>query len=227
MKFLRLLVLTLISAAVSGQTLSPTQTAAPVAGGIDELVGFWKAKVRYGPDAQGTLIIQKAGVAYFADMMGRRVPVRMDQGELIFDLPNNQGTFRGRVDRKNILGHWFRPRTPANGENASLVVLAPDGPGCWRGNVVPLQDTLTFYLMVEKRPDGTIGILLRNPERDFGNLLGVQRLTREGNVIKLIGKRRGQKDERDFSPEHSMLKTKFSRCRLWVAVCARDRYRYH
>lgn len=64
-------------------------------GSVDELVGLWKAKTRFGPDVRGPLIIQKIAASYTADMMGRSVSVRMDQAELTFDLPDNQGTFRG------------------------------------------------------------------------------------------------------------------------------------
>jgi hypothetical protein len=129
----------------------------------------------------------------------------MDKGELTFDLPDNQGTFRGKLEAKNILGHWFRPGTLVNGAGstspvaASPVVLRSDGPNRWSGNVDPPQDEFTFYLMVGKRPDGSVGILLRNPQRDYGNQIGVERLTREGNVVKLIGKRRGQTQDRELA----------------------------
>jgi CubicO group peptidase (beta-lactamase class C family) len=195
----------------SGVRLSTAQSNS-----VQELAGLWKAKKRFGPDARGPLIIQKDGAAYIADMVGRRVPVHMDQGELTFDLPDNQGTFRGKLEGKNILGHWFRPGTLVNGGDptllvaASPVLLKPDGPNRWSDIVVPLQDEFTFYLMVEKRPDGSVGILLRNPERDLGNLIGVERLTREGNVVKLIGKRRGEKEDRElatgtFDPANQVL----------------------
>jgi len=170
-----------------------------------ELAGLWKAKKRFGPDARGSLIIQKDGSDYIADMMGRRIPVRMDQGELTFDLPDNQGRFRGKLEAKNILGHWFRPGTLVNGAeekspvSVSPVVLRPDGTNRWSGNVDSPEDDFTFYLMIEKRPDGSVSILLRNPQRDFGNQLGVERLTREGNIVKLIGKRRGQTQDRELA----------------------------
>ena len=200
--FVRLLLATvLISLSVSsGVRLSTAQSNS-----AQELVGLWKAKKRFGPDARGPLIIEKHGATYLADMMGRRIQARTDQGELTFDLPDNQGTFRGKFEAKNILGHWFQPGTLVNGGDpttlveATPVLLHPDGPNRWSGIVVPLQDEFTFYLKVEKRPDGSVSILLRNPERDLGNVIGVERLTREGNVVKLIGKRRGQKEDRELA----------------------------
>jgi CubicO group peptidase (beta-lactamase class C family) len=93
---------------------------------------------------------------------------------------------------------------------ASPVLLKPDGPNRWTGIVVTSQDEFTIYLLVEKRPDGTVGILLRNPQRDYGNQLGVERMTREGDVVKLIGKRRGEKEDRElatgtFDPANQVL----------------------
>jgi len=39
------------------------------------LMGLWKAQHWFGPVSRGTLIIQKTGAAYTADMMGRSVQV--------------------------------------------------------------------------------------------------------------------------------------------------------
>ncbi|HEX8847802.1 MAG TPA: serine hydrolase [Pyrinomonadaceae bacterium] len=200
MRFLRALAcgLALLSSVASGQTPPQAQPTATPAAAADELAGLWKAKKRFGPDARGPLIIQKDGAAYTAEMAGRRVPVRMDRGELTFDLPDNQGTFRGKLEAKNILGHWFRPATPVNGAGntspvaASLLLLKTDGPNRWRGEVQPPQDDWTFYLLVRKRPDGSLSALLRNPEFDYGTQRRVDRLIREANGLKLMGKWRGQ-----------------------------------
>lgn len=163
------------------------------AASADELEGLWKAKRRFGPDARGLLVIQRTEAAYSAEMVGRIVPVRSEKGELSFDLPNGEGGFRGRHQADGaIAGHWFPPASMAQftgGRFVSPVRLEPDGPNRWSGQVVPFEEAFTFYLLARKRPDGTMGVFLRNPERDFGAWLGIDRMVRDGDVVKLLGKR--------------------------------------
>jgi CubicO group peptidase (beta-lactamase class C family) len=168
----------------------------------DDLAGLWTAKGRFGPDASGRLVIQKQGARYDADLTGRRVPVRMDAGELRFDLPDRQGSFRGKFEGKELVGYWLRPSTPVNWGGAdwpvalSPVRLSPDGPNRWRGVIAPPQDDFTFHLLLgEPQPDGSLRAVLRNPEFDFGTQQGVDRLVRDGNRLRLMGKRRGKEQE--------------------------------
>lgn len=172
------------------------------AGSANELSGLWKAKKWFGPDVQGTLVLQHSGNVYTADLGGRILPVSAANGELTLTLPNGEGTFRGKLDGKGrIAGHWYRPGTPVNGSQngapvvAFLVVLQPDGPNRWRGDVDSSQDTFTFYLLLESQPDGSFRAVLRNPEFDLGTRQGVERLTRDGNAVKLMGKRGGKEQE--------------------------------
>lgn len=186
------LVLAVLLAGMRPSLAQPDATATP-AGSIDELAGLWKAKRHFGPFARGPLIIQRTGTTYTADMIGRLLPVHMDKSELSFELPNGQGSFRGQLQAKGIRGHWYAPSGPASGfKFAAPVWLRPDGANRWRGEVLPYEDTFTFYLLAQKRPDGSLGVVLRNPERDYGSWLGVDRLVRDGEVVKLIGKRQGQ-----------------------------------
>ncbi|HEY6139253.1 MAG TPA: serine hydrolase [Thermoanaerobaculia bacterium] len=193
--------------------------AIPCLGSDDDLVGLWKAKKRFGPDARGTLIVRRSGKAYLADMAGRVVPVSAKNRELAFALPDNGGTFRGRLDDRGIIaGHWYKPGSQLysndNGSavSASPVRLEPDGPNRWRGTVDPDMDHFTFYLLLEKRPDGSFGALLRNPEFDLGTREGVERLVPDGNAVTLIGKRRGKEQDvakGAYDPEAKMLRLDF------------------
>jgi CubicO group peptidase (beta-lactamase class C family) len=160
-----------------------------------DLSGLWRAKKRFGPDAAGPLVIERSGSGYTADMMGRLLPVRVEGGELAFDLPADGGAFRGKLENGAILGHWIRPRTDVNAHAASPVLLAADGVGRWRGMVSPLQDAYTLFLLLTKRDDGAFDAVLRNPERDFGTQLGVARLAREGDGLRLIGRRGGKEQD--------------------------------
>jgi len=167
---------------------------AAYADALDDLAGLWKAKKRFGPDARGTLLIEKDGDAYIADFAGWRVPLRADGDELTFALPNGAGDFRGKFENGKLRGHWIKAATAGNSDRAvTPVLLAPDGAQRWRGTVAPLEDEFTFYLLLQKRADGTLGALLRNPERDAGtSQYPADHLTRDAANVTLIGKRGGK-----------------------------------
>jgi CubicO group peptidase (beta-lactamase class C family) len=174
---------------------------ATAASASEELTGLWTAKKRFGPDARGTLIMLRSGGRYTADLSGMKTGVTNANGALSFSLPNRGGDFRGKLDHGEISGHWFRYGTPVYGADkpgpitASPVVLKPDGPNRWRGTVDPAEETFTFYLLLQKRNDGSFSALLRNPEFDLGSQQGVVRLVREGNNVRLIGVRGGKEQD--------------------------------
>lgn len=181
--------LLLSTAAVAAQTNAPAATTVQAV----DLSGLWMAKHRFGPDDGGTLIITRAGSGYVADIAGRTVQVRREGDILSLQLPHDRGAFEGRfVGRSLIRGHWIRPGTPANmGYSASPVLLRAAGRDRWIGEARPFQDEFTFYLLMRNRPDGSLDAVLRNPERDIGTQIGVQRLVREGDVVRLMGRRGG------------------------------------
>ena len=155
----------------------------------DSLVGLWKARRWFEPDVRGTLIIQRSGDAYTADIAGRVIPVVADKGELSFRLPSGEGSFRGRLESGAIAGYWFRP-------GASPLRLRAAGPNQWIGMVDPVESTFTFFLLIRKREDGSLSAVLDNPERDWGARFGVESIVRDGNVVKLMGKDEGEKELR-------------------------------
>jgi len=80
---------------------------------------------------------------------------------------------------------------------------------------VPREDDFTLYLMVQKRPDGSVGAFLRNPERNIGTLYDVDHITRDGNIVKLIGKYGQASSESvlssgEYSPAEKRLSLVFS-----------------
>lgn len=155
-----------------------------------DLGGLWQAKLRFGPDLRGPLIVCRDTPGWSADFAGRTIPVREERGVISFELPDGEGAFRGRYDGNDIAGHWTQSRTTFNGGAfATPVRLTPAAPGCWRGEVQPFDDFYTLYLMLQPRDDGSYNAFLRNPERNFAIFWDLTRLTRDGRVVKLLAKR--------------------------------------
>jgi hypothetical protein len=178
-----------ITALLGVSLLTGDQLQAQASDSAAELVGLWKAKRRFGPDARGSLIVERTGSGYTADMMGFIMPVSVTDNELSFELPNREGAFRGQPQAGGtIRGVWFTAPLGTLG-SATPVTLLPKGPNRWAGQVTPADDTQTFYLLVSRQADGSLSALLRNIERDYGALLGIRGLVRTGTMISLVGRR--------------------------------------
>lgn len=188
MRFARMV----ICASLLASSAAPAQQPAPVAAAhaTSDLGGLWEAKKRFGPDASGPLIIERTASGLIADMAGYKVPVSNTNGKLGFDLPGDRGHFEGRTEGATVRGFWTKPLTPLSyGKSVIPVVLSSAGAGRWIGTVDTPQDEFTFYIFAKPRADGSYDAVLRNPEFDLGNQQGVNALVRDGDALKLIGKR--------------------------------------
>lgn len=167
--------------------------AALPAAAAKDLGGLWQAKLRFGPDLRGPLVVRRGADGWSADIAGRTIPAREERGVISFELPDGEGSFRGRFDESDIAGHWTQARTTFNtGTFATPLRLTPEAPGIWRGEVRPFEDAYTLYLMLQPRADGSYDAFLRNPERNFAIFWSLTRLTRlpeDGRVVKLLAKR--------------------------------------
>ncbi|MEZ5427524.1 MAG: serine hydrolase [Pyrinomonadaceae bacterium] len=155
-----------------------------------ELIGLWRAKHRFGPDVRGTLILEKGGGKWKAQISGRTVSASVSEKGISFELPGEKGSFEGSFEngKTRVKGFWIQPATVSNGTPyASPVELLKTGENVWRGEVIPLEDELTLYLSVARRSDGVVGAFLRNPERNLGRFIRIDRLEREGDAVKLVG----------------------------------------
>ncbi len=151
------------------------------------LVGLWAAKQYLGPDVRGRLVIDRRGSDWRAEIAGRSAAVRVAGDTVVFAVPG--GSFTGRFDarRTAIIGHWIQPITVTSGNAlATPLVLTSCGVTCFVGEVVPLEDELTFYLRVSKRPDGTLAAFLRNPERNLGRFIRADHIVRAGDTVHVL-----------------------------------------
>lgn len=157
-----------------------------------DLAGLWQAKRVFGPEVAGRLVIDRPAGGWRAAVAGRTAAVRVAHDSVSFTLPDSSGAFIGRVDSRTgrITGHWVQPRTVGEGfRYASPLTLEPCGRDCFSGAVSPRADELTFYLQLSRRADGTLGALLRNPERNLGRFIRVSHARAAGSDVLLLDAR--------------------------------------
>lgn len=177
-------------------TAQTSGDAAAQSPGQANLDGLWVAKERYGPDICGRLMILPRGAGLVADIAGFTVPVQQQGRVLSFELPDGKGSFRGTRWGSQIEGQWIQAATVEGGTRyATPIVLRLNGRGQWSGEVVPRDDHMTYYLPVTRGADGRDSTYLRNPERNQGIFLGVSGIEQDGDTVRLVGIRRGQKEE--------------------------------
>jgi len=150
---------TISSLAPAQGTAQPGDAATSAAG----LVGLWGSDRLFGPQIGGELTIARSGDQWTARIAGYTAAVRIEGDTVSFALPGEQGAFRGRLgrDSKAIRGHWTQPRGIGNGtayaSPVELRALRSVGSlRAWRGEVVPLEDRISLYLLVQRQPDGAI-----------------------------------------------------------------------
>ncbi len=176
-----------VMALLLAPSMAPAQQATP------DLTGLWAAKVRFGPDVRGPLLLIRQGNAWRADIAGFSQPVRRSARELSFELPDGRGSFRGKLAAAEIAGHWIGPVSRSSGMRyATPMVLRPDGPGRWRGAVAPLDDGFTFYLPLTRLAGGGYATYLRNPERNQGRFIRATRLEVKDTLVTLAGGDQGR-----------------------------------
>src|SRR5262245_6407918 len=85
-----------------------SQEGGPAANCSSEpLIGLWTAQRRFNSFTRATLTIRRTDSGYVADMLGHTLPVRVDGSSLSFELPNDEGAFRGTLSGA-ITGHWHQ-----------------------------------------------------------------------------------------------------------------------
>lgn len=137
----------------------------------ESLAGLWGVERTFGPAVSGTLTIDGRTDAWRAVIDGFAVAVVRDADQVRFELPDDQGAFRGRIEPAGheVVGQWIQPPGVVHWNRyATPVVLAAAGPGVWHGEVAPLPDTLSMYLQIRPGDDGTLQAYFRNPEFNFG-----------------------------------------------------------
>lgn len=208
----------ILFALVLSSAISPVRTATAQTNPARQLAGLWQAERRFGADVGGSLVIRQLSNEWRAEIAGRSAMAKLTGEVISFELPDGTGSFQGKFasNRAKIIGHWIQPATVENGTPyASPVSLTKDKQNIWRGEVSPLADALTFYLMVKPRDDGSVGAFLKNPERNLGRFIRVDHIERDGETVKLFAadsdKAKGRElAEGKYDAENEVLSIYFS-----------------
>lgn len=168
-----------------------------------DLVGVWEAQQILLPHLRGTLYVIESGGQWRAEIAGTRATGEADGREVRFHFVQEDGEHvllvrldaRGRVRN----AQWTQPATFRVGSRNNFPVpLKPAGKGRWRGEVTPIEDGFTFYMVMMEQDDGTIGAFLRNPDRNLGVFTNLKRMERDGDELNFIGTFSKNKEEQSF-----------------------------
>jgi CubicO group peptidase (beta-lactamase class C family) len=133
----------------------------PAGGDADALVGIWSAEASFGPAVHGDITIDGRRDPWRAVIGDVTVPVSRNMLPIEFRLPGGAGEYRGSETR----GQWIQPQGVVHFSSyATPVDLRPSGPSTWTGRLTPLDDHVTFYVLVRRTSNGSQRAYIHNPE---------------------------------------------------------------
>ncbi|HEY3859754.1 MAG TPA: serine hydrolase [Gammaproteobacteria bacterium] len=174
----------------------------------DKLIGLWGSERVFGPAVSGILTLDGRSGDWQASVAGYSAAVQHDKSGISFALPGAQGSFRGTLsaDGKRIEGFWIQPagvtlQTPY----ATPLTLAATADKVWQGQVQPLTDRVSLYLVVSRADDGSLKAFIRNPEFNFG-MRRAYEITLDGDKLALDDTQRKHDQLRgSYDPEQDVL----------------------
>ena len=153
----------------------------------DKLVGLWGVERVFGPPVQGAVSIDSRDGAWVAEVAGYQAPVWHAKGEIDFILPGGAGSFHGlqSADGRRITGFWRQPPGVTHDQAyATPLSLLRSQPGVWQGEVRPLPDQVSLYLVISRADDGSLQAYIRNPEFNFG-MRRLYKVSLSGSAVTL------------------------------------------
>ncbi len=136
----------------------------------DAIVGVWGSENVFGPKVRGELTIDARQPQWRAKIAGSDAAIQRDGHALTFALSGGAGEFRGHVsaDGKKVTGDWIQPSGVANDNRyATPVHFVELHSGIWTGQVIPVEDRVSFYISIQRSADGSLTGFIRNPEFNY------------------------------------------------------------
>jgi CubicO group peptidase (beta-lactamase class C family) len=171
---------------------APSAAVVPPA---SDLSGLWRAKLRFGPDIKGPILIYWTSDGWIADVAGFEVPAEVRGSTVSLSLPDGRGSFRGNVDGAVLRGDWVQDKATTGGTPyATRMKLTRDSFGRWSGELAPMESTATYFLPLT-RSGSAYATFLDNPERNVGRFVPIRRVEIAGDEVRAFGSRDGQPEK--------------------------------
>ena len=138
----------------------------------DNLIGSWGVEHILFPAVQGQLTIDTRKQPWAISIGGYTAHATSKGDSVSFELGGHVGRFTGfNYHKREIVGHWIQPGTvaPYDQSYASPLTLTEISPDIYRGNVTPLEQSISFYIKIEKNDAGELTGFIRNYEANFYN----------------------------------------------------------
>ena len=220
---MRLVIRALAALALGSLLLAPAWAADSTA---QKLVGLWASENDYGPAVKGTLTLDGRQAEWRASIAGFEVAAKHTGDAVSFTLPGGQGEFRGTLQAggKEIRGEWIQPPGITNNNPyATPVTLNRGAEQVWQGQVSPLPDELSLYVLITQQPDGTLSAAIRNPEFNFGHRAPYA-VTVDGNRATLTNPRNASdKMQADYDADGDSLSIHVAAINTTLDFTRRDR----
>jgi CubicO group peptidase (beta-lactamase class C family) len=137
----------------------------------DDLLGLWGAEPQLGPQVRGGLTLERRGQRWSLRVAGFEMSAEQRADSVVMALPGGQGTLklwaRGGAAGAGIPeAFWVQP-SGMNAPYATPVRLRQAGANRWHGEVAPVPEQFSLYLMVTRANDGALRGTFRNPETNW------------------------------------------------------------
>jgi CubicO group peptidase (beta-lactamase class C family) len=154
------------------------------------LEGVWQGKRNLASPVRGRILVTRHASDWRVQVgpYDLVVPpaVATKDGDIAFELPDGHGNFNGRMEQggKLLRGFWAQK----TGGVISPVLLHARGKEQWVGEIVPMENEWTAYLVITRKPDGTLTAFLRNPENNSGIFWQLDGVEVKGDRVSFLCK---------------------------------------
>jgi CubicO group peptidase (beta-lactamase class C family) len=158
----------------------------------NDLLGLWGAESLLGPQVRGELTLERRGQTWLLGVSGVEVSAAQQGDSVVLALPGGQGVLKLWTKRTATpQAFWVQP-AGLNAPYATPVRLRRESENRWSGNIVPVPEQFSLYLMVTRSNDSTLRGLFRNPEANWQGRTPSFVVSRAGNSVVFTNARTGK-----------------------------------